>query len=221
MQQTLESDLIARSKQGDQHAITELFHRHYTTSLHLAFGILRNPDDARDAVQTGYLLAFSKLASFRGDACFKTWITRIVMNSSFQQLRESRRRATWVGIEGRNGTELEDLLPSRAPTPEKTAWCREISSAFSAAVARLPKHLREPYMLFAISGLPLRDVAMVLGLSVSATKTRLFRARAGIRTSLQPVWNTKRSPSPCLIHRIATRLGRCCWLAAMGLVSRT
>jgi len=193
MQEILESDLIARSQQGDQHALTELFRRHYAASLRLAFGILRNPDDAQDAVQTGYLLAFRNMASFRGEGSFKTWITRIVMNSCFLQLRESRRRATWVGIEGRNGMGLGDVLPSRAPTPEKSAYCREISSAFSAAVARLPKHLREPYTLFAISGLPLREVAMVLGLTLSATKTRLFRARAEIRTALGPVWIAKRA----------------------------
>jgi RNA polymerase sigma-70 factor (ECF subfamily) len=193
MPETLESDLIARSKQGDQQAITELFRRHYAPSLRLAFGILRNPDDAQDAVQTGYLLAFRNLAKFRAEGCFKTWITRIVMNSCFLQLREARRRVTWVGIEDRNGMGLGEVLPSPAPTPEKSAWRCELSSAFSTAVAKLPKHLREPYTLFAISGLPLREVAMALGLTPSATKTRLFRARAGIRTALRPVWITERT----------------------------
>jgi RNA polymerase sigma-70 factor (ECF subfamily) len=112
------------------------------------------------------------------------------MNSCFLQLRKARRQ---VGIQGWNVMELRDVLPSPAPTPEKSAWCRELSSAFSAAVAGLPKHLREAYTLFAISGLPLREVAMVLGLTLSATKTRLFRARAGIRTSLRPVWIGKRA----------------------------
>jgi RNA polymerase sigma-70 factor (ECF subfamily) len=193
MQEILESDLIARSKQGDRHALNELFRRHYAPSLRLAFGILRHQDDAQDAVQTGYLLAFRNLANFRGEGSFKTWITRIVMNSCFLQLRESRRRVTWVGIEGRSGIGSGHVLPSPAPTPEKSAWCRELSFAFSNAVARLPKHLREPYALFAISGLPLREVATVLGLTLAATKTRLFRARAGIRSTLRPVWITKRA----------------------------
>jgi RNA polymerase sigma-70 factor (ECF subfamily) len=193
MQEIPESDLIARSKKGDQDAITELFGGHYAASLRIALGILRNSDDAQDAVQAGYLLAFRSLATFRGEGSFKTWITRIVMNSCFLQLREARRRVTWVGIEGRNGMGLGDVLPCPAPTPEKSVWCRELSSAFSTAVARLPKHLREPYTLFAISGLPLREVATVLGLTLSATKTRLFRARAGIRISLRPVWIPRRN----------------------------
>jgi len=64
MQEILESGLIARSEQGDRHAIAELFRRHYPPSFRLAFGILRNPADAQDAVQAGYLLAYRNLASF-------------------------------------------------------------------------------------------------------------------------------------------------------------
>jgi RNA polymerase sigma-70 factor (ECF subfamily) len=188
-----EAELIDRSKAGDQQAISELFHRHYSASVRLAYGILRHADDAQDAVQAGFFLAFRRLENFRGEASFKTWITRIVVNCCLLQLREARRRTNWVRLEERNGVRGMDLLPSHGPTPEKFTWCREISSAFSAAVARLPEHLREAYTLFAISGMSLREVAETLDLSISATKTRLFRARAGIRMSLRPVWTDRRA----------------------------
>jgi RNA polymerase sigma-70 factor (ECF subfamily) len=193
MQVTSEAELIAQSKQGDQEAIAELFRSHYASSVRLAYSILRHPDDAQDAVQAGFFLAFRRLGDFRGEASFKTWISRIVVNCCLLQLREARRRATWVGLEGRNGTQGTELMPSQTPTPEKSAWCREISSAFFAAVARLPKHLRDTYTLFEISGLSLREVATALGLTIAATKTRLFRARAGLRISLQPVWSLRRA----------------------------
>jgi RNA polymerase sigma-70 factor (ECF subfamily) len=186
---TSEVALIAHSKQGDQLAIAELVGRHYPASLQLARGFLRHTEDAQDAVQAAYFLAFRRLEHFRGEASFKTWITRIVVNCCLLQLREARRRVTWLRLEDRNGMQGPDMLPSHAPTPEKATWCGEISSALSAAVAKLPRHLREAYTLFEISGLSLREVASTLGLSVSATKTRLFRARAGIRMSLQPVWS--------------------------------
>lgn len=191
MQVILETGLIARSKAGDQDAIAELFRRHYAPCLRLAVGILRHAEDAQDAVQAGFFLAFRRLENFRGDASFKTWITRIVVNCCLLQLRQARKKVTWVRLEDRNGMKGPDLLPSHGPSPETFAWRSEISSAFSAAVARLPEHLREAYTLFAISGLSLREVATTLGLTVSATKTRLFRARAGIRTSLQPVWSSR------------------------------
>ena len=168
---TSEAELIAQSKQGDQEAIAELFRSHYASSVRLAYSILRHPDDAQDAVQ----------------------LVQAAVVDGLLQLREARRRATWVGLEGRNGTQGTELMPSQTPTPEKSAWCREISSAFFAAVARLPKHLRDTYTLFEISGLSLREVATALGLTIAATKTRLFRARAGLRISLQPVWSLRRA----------------------------
>jgi RNA polymerase sigma-70 factor (ECF subfamily) len=193
MQDELELELIADSKQGNQHAIAELVRRHYTASLHLACGILRHPEDAQDAVQVAYFLALRRIENFRGESSFKTWISRIVVNCCLLQLRNGKRTANWVHLEERNGMKGIDTLPSQEPTPERAAWSREISSAFSGAVARLPQHLREAYTLFAISGLSLREVAAELGLSISATKTRLFRARAGIRVSLQPVWSGRQT----------------------------
>ena len=118
MQPTSETELIAQSRQGDQAAIAELFHRHYPSTVRLAYGILRHADDAQDAAQAGFFLAFRRLDNFRGEASFKTWITRIVVNCCLLQLREARRRVTWVRLEERNGTRGPDTFPSSAPTPE-------------------------------------------------------------------------------------------------------
>jgi len=136
-----------------------------------------------------YFLALRRLETFRGEASFKTWISRIVVNCCLLQLREARRRATWVRLDDRHGAQGMGRISSHAPNPEKVTWSREISSAFSAAVAKLPKHLRDAYTLFEISGMSLAEVASKLELSVSATKTRVFCARAGVRRSLQPVWS--------------------------------
>ncbi len=189
MHERPEAVLIDHSRQGDQDSIAELFRRHYPASLKLACGILRHSEDAQDAVQVAYFLAFRRLEDFRGESSFKTWISRIVVNCCLLQLREGRRRATWIPLEDRNGWQGPETMTSHGLSPEKSAWCKELSSAFTSAVGRLPKHLRETYTLFTVSGLSLREVAEAMGLSISATKTRLFRARAGLRMSLQPVWS--------------------------------
>jgi RNA polymerase sigma-70 factor (ECF subfamily) len=189
--QTSEDTLIAQSRLGDQQAIAELVGRHYPSSLQVARRILRHTEDAQDAVQMAYFLALRRLATFRGEASFKTWISRIVMNCCLLQLRESRRRATWVRLDDPQGAHVPAVLPSHAPNQEKAAWNRELSSAISAAVAELPQHLREAYTMFEFSGLSLAEVSSALGLTLSATKTRLFRARAGVRRSLQPVWTRR------------------------------
>jgi RNA polymerase sigma-70 factor, ECF subfamily len=204
VQEKPELELIAHGQMGDQAAIAELFGRHYSSSLRLARGLLRSEDESQDAVQVAYFSAFRHLHNFRGDACFKTWITRIVVNCCFMQLREARRRATWVNLEDLPARG-PDVLTSSAPTPERATWHREIGSAFSDAVSKLPKHLREVYSLYSVSGLSLKEVSATLGLSVAATKTRLFRARAGMRSRLKPIWSDVRGRSA--VGRSRTRPG--------------
>lgn len=188
MHEIPEIELIADGKRGDQAAIAELFRRHYPLSLRVASGILRSPEESQDAVQTAYLSAFSHLQSFRGDCCFKTWITRIVLNRCFITVRSAWRRATFVDLEKLVGNRGLDSLASSVPSPEKSAWCQEIASAHSHGLAKLPKHYRDVYTLCVISGLPLDEAAKKLGVTLANAKTRLFRARAAMRLRLDPVW---------------------------------
>jgi RNA polymerase sigma-70 factor (ECF subfamily) len=183
-----ETELLKRSKRADPEAMGELFRRHYGYSIRVATGILRQPDDAQDAVQVAYFTAFRSLRKFRGDSSFKTWMTRIVVNCCLLRLRDARRQLNPTPIDSRDAIRKTEQLPSNAPSPETSAWSRELNAALSTALSKLPSHLREPYMMFAIAGLSLQEVADATGLSVSGAKTRLFRARAGLRKSLAPVW---------------------------------
>lgn len=192
MHKTPDIELIAQSKQGDQAALAELFGRHYPASLRLARGMLRSEAESQDAVQVAYLSAFRHLHKFRGDACFKTWITRIVVNCCLMQLREPGKRFAWLTLEDMRGAHVQEVLTCPAPSPEKAAWRQEMARAVSDAVAKLPKHLREVFALYSVSGLSLREVAAKLGLTVPATKTRLFRARDRMRLRLAPVWSNAR-----------------------------
>jgi len=185
MQEKREPELIAACKLGDNAARTELLCRHYASSLRLARGILRS----EDAVQSAYFSALEHIRNFRGDATFKTWITRIVMNECLARLRERRRRRYWVSVDDWSLNAELNLLASAAPTPEKFTLCQEIASALSDAASILPKSLRDVFALCAFSGLSIGETAAALGLTVGATKTRLFRAHARIRSHLQPVWS--------------------------------
>jgi RNA polymerase sigma-70 factor (ECF subfamily) len=199
MHEKLEFELISHGQKGDRDAIAELFGRHYASSLRLARGILRSEEDSQDAVQVAYSSAFQHIHSFRGDACFKTWITRIVVNCCLMQLRERRRHVGCVYLDDLQGGRGADTLSCPAPTPEKSTWRGEITSAISRAVSRLPKPQREVYALSA-AGLGVQEIATRLGLTVPAAKTRLFRARAGVRSHLKPVWRDIRVGSAPLMR---------------------
>jgi RNA polymerase sigma-70 factor (ECF subfamily) len=184
-----EPELVADCKRGDKAAMTELFGRHYASSVRLARGILRSEEESQDAVQSAYVSALRYFHSFRGDATFKTWITRIVMNHCLARLQERSRRRDWVSLDDQGRSRGLTMLASAFPTPKKSTLCQEIPSALSEAAASLPKPLREAFALCAFSDLSLKEAAAALGLTVSATKTRLFRAHARMRSRLQLVWS--------------------------------
>jgi RNA polymerase sigma-70 factor, ECF subfamily len=181
--QSTDQELIEQCKRGDEAAMAQLIRRHYGTSLRIARSILRNPADSEDAVQTAYSRAFQYLHSFRDEARFSTWIASIVINQCRMQLR-CQRRATLLSLEEPIYEQTPLYLKSREPTPEETTARRETSKLISRAVANLPKGLRMPYTMHALSGLPLAEVADKLGISLSATKSRIFRARCTLESRL-------------------------------------
>jgi len=180
-----EGALIARSRRGDQEAIAELVGRHYATSLRVARSILHNEQEAEDAVQNAYSAAFRCLDSYRQDARFATWITRIVVNQSIMRLRRQH-RARCVSLEEMVAERsLSRFFTSHEPTPEDAVGRREVAAVLLRAVGRLPETLRLAYTLHAVKGLPLDEVARKLGLTIAAAKTRVFRARMALRTRLR------------------------------------
>jgi RNA polymerase sigma-70 factor (ECF subfamily) len=189
MQEKREPELIAACKRGDKAAGTELLGRHYGSSLRLARGILRSEEESQDAVQSACYSALRHIRNFREDATFKTWITRIVMNECLARLRERGRRRDWVSLDDQSRSAELIMIASADPTPEKLTLCQEIATALSDAAASLPKSLRDVFALCALSGLSLEEAATALGLTIGATKTRLFRAHARMRSHLRPMWS--------------------------------
>jgi RNA polymerase sigma-70 factor, ECF subfamily len=192
--ETTDRELVVQSKQGDEEAMALLIRRHYGASLRIARSILRNQSDSEDAVQTAYSRAFQHLRTFREEARFSTWITSIVVNQSRMHLRRER-RATLLSLEETIPEQTPLYLKSREPTPEESTAQREISTAISRALARLPRGLRTPYTLHAVSGLPVAEVAGKLGLSVSATKSRIFRARCTLESRLYVSYRPVQCPA--------------------------
>ena len=185
LNETPEPQLVGEARNGNRDAIAELFRRHYTHSIAVARRILPAQEEFLDAVQSAYLCAFRNFQSFRGDASFKTWITRIVVNQCLMRLREPRRHRLTLSVDflGRDGAPPTLAVDSR--TPENLALRAEIESAVADAVSKLPKGLSDVFTRCSVSGLSIRDTAEALGLTVPATKTRLFRARSQLRQELQ------------------------------------
>ena len=145
--------------------VTELQETLYRT----ARSILRNEQDAQDAVQEAVTQAFARLHTLRDPAKFKPWLLRILVNTCYDACR--RRRST-VYLEA-----VEETLA--APQSD----CEERMSLWSA-VMRLPEEQRAVVTLFYYEDLPIRAISEVLGVTQGTVKTRLSRARGRLRQML-------------------------------------
>ena len=145
--------------------VTELQETLYRT----ARSILRNEQDAQDAVQEAVTQAFARLHTLRDPAKFKPWLLRILVNTCYDACR--RRRST-VYLEA-----VEETLA--APQSD----CEERMSLWSA-VMRLPEEQKAVVTLFYYEDLPIRAISEVLGVTQGTVKTRLSRARGRLRQML-------------------------------------
>ena len=145
--------------------VTELQETLYRT----ARSILRNEQDAQDAVQEAVTQAFARLHTLRDPAKFKPWLLSILVNTCYDACR--RRRST-VYLEA-----VEETLA--APQSD----CEERMSLWSA-VMRLPEEQKAVVTLFYYEDLPIRAISEVLGVTQGTVKTRLSRARGRLRQML-------------------------------------
>lgn len=187
--ETVASDdrlLVARAQAGSRSAFGELYERHRTRIYHAAFRILRNAQDAEDAVQRSFQRAFTNLGKFRGDSAFATWMTRIAINEALMMLRQ-RRSETRV-VQNSSDGEYESSavdLTDEGPTPEEVLFANERRDIVSQAIACLRESLRTVVVLRELQGLTVRETARHLGLSVAAVKARVFHAKRCLHQHLE------------------------------------
>jgi RNA polymerase sigma-70 factor (ECF subfamily) len=175
-------EVVDAARQGDRDAFDELVRRTHADTYSLARRLVSDPDDARDVVQEAYLRAFRSIRKFRGDAQFTTWMHRITANCASTHLgRRRRHRHDELDEE----VAVTDLNPER--DPEAQADASLLRQRLEAAVADLPPRLRAVVVLRDVYDLGHAEIAEELGISESAAKVRLHRARRKLRSVVFPM----------------------------------
>jgi RNA polymerase sigma-70 factor (ECF subfamily) len=181
-----EDELVTRAQQSDNAAFEELMRRTSGSSFKLAMSILRDRQEAEDEVQNSYLNAWRHVKQFQREAKFSTWMSRIVANHCLMRLRKAR-GAAFVYLDdagedrGRRPLEVAD----NRPTPEGSLSGKELSALMQREIARLPPILRGVLVLRDVEELSTDEAASRLGISASAVKARLLRARVELRSRLE------------------------------------
>jgi RNA polymerase sigma-70 factor, ECF subfamily len=187
MTETLLSDgeLVKRARENDESAIAALVNRHSDRLYTLLKRMLRNDDDARDALQETFMVMLEKLATFRGQAQFYTWLYRIATNLVLMRARTKKNSQMLlideetVYHEVHAGTIIP--LPSQ---PDRDLDNKELRKILDLAVAGLPVSLRTVFVLRDVENLTVKETARIVRISEDNVKTRLRRARIMLRNHL-------------------------------------
>ncbi len=174
-------ELVAAARDGDREAFDALVKATYAETYTLAYRLTGDEEDAHDVVQEAYLRAFRGIRRFRGDAHFSTWMYRITANCASTQLGKRQRHRH---DELLDDAPLADDDPDR--DPQQRADASNLRDRLNVALAELPPKLRAVVVLRDVYDLPHEDIAAELGISESAAKVRLHRARRKLRERMFP-----------------------------------
>ena len=185
-------DLVQRVQAGDSAAFRALYDKYHRRAFAVAMGVVKNEDDALDAVQNAFVKVHKNIHKFQGSSSFYTWLYRIVMNVSIDHVRRTSRRKTLDFDERALHEESEiagdgALLPRVTDAnPGKAALRRELGSAIQAALAELPEHHRAVIVLREIEGMSYEEMAEALEVPKGTIMSRLFHARKKMQVALAP-----------------------------------
>jgi len=168
-----EGVLVADSLRGDLSAYDRLVAAYQDHIYQTAYRITGHREDARDAAQEAFLRAYRALRTFRGEASFSTWMTRIAVNAALDVVR---RRPVHSSVPADVAAEGGD--------PTTDVLRRDQQWRVQQAIAALPPDHRAVVVLRDVQGLRYDEIARVLGVPVGTVRSRLSRARESLRIAL-------------------------------------
>jgi RNA polymerase sigma-70 factor (ECF subfamily) len=190
-----ESALIERIRGGERALFYELI-RPYERSVYLsAYSVLHNRADAEEVAQEALLKAFSHLDQLRSTDKFKPWLLLIAVNEARMRRRKYRQHLYESLEEQTMETEDGEFMPRQfadwREIPSDLVERKEIRAAVQKALDALPEKYREVFLLRDMQHLSVTETATILGLTESAVKTQLHRARLQVREQLAPIFGKR------------------------------
>jgi RNA polymerase sigma-70 factor (ECF subfamily) len=170
--------LITQCIEGQEQAFAVLFERHKDRVYTLALRFTRDPNDAADVLQEVFLRVHRHIHTFRQEAAFSTWLYRLTLNTSrtFLTRREKRQHREQPHEEG-----WEERSPGRtSPLPDPAA-----KKQILQVLNELPDGYRDVLILHDIEGLPHKEIAAIMDITVGTSKSQLYKARRKMREALK------------------------------------
>ncbi len=183
-----EASLVEALKRGDPEACACMIKQYAPRVYAIAIRMLNDPDDAEEVLQETFISACKNIQKFEERSALGTWLHRIATNAALMHLRKRKHREVSLDepIETQGGEDVYREVQDWTFSPDDHAMNSEIRDILEKAIAELPETLRTVFILREIEGYSTEETAQILGISVSAAKVRLHRARLRLRQLLTP-----------------------------------
>ncbi|MBI5577159.1 MAG: RNA polymerase sigma factor [Deltaproteobacteria bacterium] len=183
-----DEELMELYRNGSRDAFEMLFARHHRKVIQFAFRMTGDRAKAEEAAQETFLRIARAASTWQPTARFTTWMYTIARRTTLNFIRDEKEDGEKISIdpgeESSNGPPAPQLPGPSALNPEEIAWTVEIQERFAVALGQLPETYRSAFVLNRGDGLSYEEVASVLGITVQAVKSRIFRAREMLMESL-------------------------------------
>lgn len=180
-----DASLAARAARGDDPAFATLLKRHDRALFGFVRRYVGDPDGAMEVVQESFIAAWKALGRYDPARPFPVWLRAIALNKCRDRARRGAVRRLIFGDRGADSLEAQRQADP-APSPEADLVGRQRRASLDAAIAGLPRQLKEPLLLTYFGDLTQHQAAELLGVSVKAVETRVYRARQKLAEQVGP-----------------------------------
>jgi len=194
--------LIRRTRKGDAAAFRQLIERYQRKVYAIAFGMLKNREEALDVAQEAFIKIHQHVDCFKGESSFYCWLYRIVYHLCIDILRK-RGGGSFTHIELEEGLKLEEegqasygwMEAGLGGSPQKCLLQKELAGKLQEALEALPEIYRAIFLLREVEGMSYEDLARTLQIPKGTVMSRLFHARAKMQKQLSPYMEEVLAPS--------------------------
>jgi len=176
-----ETEVISRCQRGDQEALKEIFDKYHEKVYRIAYGVVRQREEALDIVQEVFIKLFRSIKNFKGRSRFYTYLYRMVMNTAIDHARKTGKQLI-SSLDEEGSFEPSDEVEKG---PERILLQKELEERVKRAMDKLPAEQKAALIFRDVEGLSYQEIAEAMGCSIGTVMSRLHYGRKRMQELLK------------------------------------
>jgi RNA polymerase sigma factor (sigma-70 family) len=185
-------ELIGRLSENDPQAFRILVEQYQDMVFRTSMGLLHDKEEAEDISQEVFIEVFKSIGYFRGESKLSTWLYRVTINKSLNELKKNQRQKTWSKLEdlikGKKEDRRELSVPDRSG--DNAGESEELGKILQQAIDELPENQRIAFVLAKYDELSYKEIAEIMNSTVSSIESLVHRAKSNLQKRLQKIYDT-------------------------------